>query len=382
MKTVIICISDPYLDRGLKLKEYYEKSGDEVLILTPDFSHRSKTRIEEHLAGVRYLPHLSYRKNLSFSRMAGHCLFSRTCRKELEKIRPDRIHCLIPANSLAGQMAKYKESHPGVLLVFDIIDMWPESLPVLSRFRGPAFKAWRKMRDSNLQAADSILTECSYYHKALSKQNPDIPFHTLYWMTEKRARFRPEFSGLPETLHLLYLGSVNNVVDIARITELLGQIVRRQPVTLEVIGAGEKKEFMLEQARLAGARVVDHGEIYSADRKAEIAASCHFGLNIVKAETYIGLSMKSLDYLAYGLPVINTVPADSFRMFSDGRAGFNLEAGKTAEFCSMLAELDNKDILTMKKNAASLYDEVFSENAFYASLDRAYQEIGHRSLES
>ena len=128
--TVIICISDTYLARGHVLADFYAQHGESTLILTPDFSHSHKKIIEQKEDGVMYLHHRRYSKNLSWQRIYGHIEFAKLARQVVEQIQPQRIHCLVPANSLAKQMDRYKKDHPQVELIFDINDLWPESLPI------------------------------------------------------------------------------------------------------------------------------------------------------------------------------------------------------------------------------------------------------------
>ena len=129
-KVAIVCAFDTYFDRVRMLRTYFEQKQDEVCVVTSDFSHRNKQSMK-YLSGADHLVHaFPYSKNLSIQRLFSHYMLARNMKKKLEEIRPDVIYCLVPANSLAKMMAQYKREHPEVKLYFDVIDLWPEAMPI------------------------------------------------------------------------------------------------------------------------------------------------------------------------------------------------------------------------------------------------------------
>lgn len=62
---------------------------------------------------------------------------------------------------------------------------------------------------------------------------------------------------------------------------------------------------------MAGGTPVDYDAIYDDDRKREILHDRHFGLNIYKEDVKIGLTMKSVDYIQFGLPLLNSISGDT-----------------------------------------------------------------------
>ena len=81
-------------------------------------------------------------------------------------MNPDLIHCLIPCNSLTKEMAIYKKNHD-CTLIFDVIDLWPETMPI-SKFKDKfPFTLWRNLRDDYLQYGDKVFVECDLYKDVL-----------------------------------------------------------------------------------------------------------------------------------------------------------------------------------------------------------------------
>ena len=365
LKTAILCISDVYLSRGLQLKKFYEARGDEVRVYTPDYSHRHKTRIDTPIKGVTYLPHRPYQKNLSWQRLAGHAQFARECRSEMEKWQPDRIHALIPANSLAREMAGYKRLHPQVKLYFDIIDLWPESLPVEWFQKTPAAVLWRHQRNPYLKYADELFTECALFSQVIHEQtglNPEV----LYWTIEDHQEsIGPRLD--PGRMSLCYLGSVNNIIDLDYMEQFLQALSDRVPVDLHLIANGEKKQEMVDRFSKI-VHVIDHGLVYDPKRKQDIFNQCSFGLNLMKSSVVIGLSMKALDYLQAGLPVINSLQGDLKEWIDQQHCGININRDSLDQTITSILSIPIPDQLAMRQRAARFYHEVLSLDAFEKHL--------------
>lgn len=385
-RIAILCISDPYMIRAGQLRDFYQKLGSEVLILTPDFSHRHKTRITAAEPGVRLIRHPAYRRNLSVSRLGGHWLFSKRCVPVLESFQPDLIHCLIPANSLVPRMKKYRNSHPECALIFDVIDLWPESLPVPKAEKIPGFTLWKQMRDRSLNAADLILTECGYYRGFLPESLP-YAAHPLYWAapdlagnesaSARPAADAPESASSSGTVELVYLGSMNNIFDLKSTVELLRQLSLRKPVRLHLIGSGENRDELCSQVRqLPGVELKDHGEVYEPEKKRAIFRQCAWGINLMKRDVRVGLSMKSIDYLENGLPLINSLSGDTWDFCERKNAGINLDASDISACAEAIAGISEEEYLKMSRNARKLYEEEFSTDAFEEHLYRALCDAG------
>ena len=68
MKVVIVNCFDTYEDRVLLLKEYFEKRGNAVRVITSDYRHFKKEYRTEKPKGFIFVHARSYTKNLSADR--------------------------------------------------------------------------------------------------------------------------------------------------------------------------------------------------------------------------------------------------------------------------------------------------------------------------
>lgn len=366
-KTALICISDTYLARGRQLRSFYLDEGDEVIVLTPDFSHRTKALIETEEEGVKLLEHRPYTKNLSWQRLLGHMEFAKRCREYLEEWQPDRIHCMVPANSLCREMALYKREHPEVVLFFDINDTWPESLPVGSWFQHlPPAWLWKGLRNRYLPEADHLFCECEHFRKMIQEQT-GIDSSVVNW-----ASSNPTLAASPRltdrSVTLCYLGFVNNIIDLDWMEHFFEELDKTHDITLHLIAQGQRKDEMVERLG-AHCTIIDHGAVYDPQKKQDIFDSCAFGLNIMKPSVEAGLSMKTVDYLQGGLPVINSLRGDVHDWIEKDGCGINIDREDPARTAAAIAECTYEDLMHMRKAARSVFNDYLSVEAFEQAMD-------------
>ena len=331
-RAYLISCSDHYDHRMCYWDRSLRSLGFATTYLTSDFSHNGKMQFHCTVPGCEQLHVRPYAKNLSLDRILSHRGFARSVLRHLEERRPAVVVALIPPNYLCKYLSIYKKRHPETVLIFDIFDLWPETFPSsrVKALLAPVFRVWSGLRDRNLRHADCVTTECEFFRRRLG-------------LEENRSRTLP-FSLPPydgpmarETLpkdraEIAYLGAVNNLIDIPRITALLAALSRRMPVTLHVIGAGEQYGAFCHAVQDAGIKVRDHGKILDEPEKHRILSGCHFGLNIMKESVCIGLTMKSVDYFRHGLPILSTIGGDTASLIDDEGVGIRFTtAEETAE---------------------------------------------------
>ena len=299
MKAVVLTCYESNEERMMLVIKSLESEGFEVVSYTSNFSHIRKEYRNNIPEGVIALRANSYRKNLSVSRLYSHNKFAKDVFKRVRKDKPDLLYVIVPANSLVKEAYKYKRE-TGVKLIMDIIDMWPESLPVSSKIKNLfPFKLWKSYRSKYINCADRLITECNLYHEILESEYKG-EINTLYWARDlKPVRYN---LNLGDNLSLLYIGSINNIINTDLMVKLIENYSKK--VTMHIIGDGENKDEMIDKLNKV-CEVFYHGPVYDVEKKKEIFSKCHAGLNLYKSDLYIGLTVKSIDYFNFGLPVIN-----------------------------------------------------------------------------
>lgn len=368
MKVGIVCAFDTYFDRLALLKEYYEEKGAQVIVYSSNFSHRQKEKLEHHPLVDVMVPTKPYHKNLSIARLRSHVDFSREVKKLLEKTDFDLVHVMVPCNSLVKYVPKHQFK-----LVFDVIDLWPETLPI-SRFKNWfPFTVWKNMRDKEIDQADLIFMECKLYQSVLQKVE-DKKYKTLYW-ARKEEPMKTEVQLRQEEVRFCYLGSINHIIDIDFIVNLLKECAKYRRVSIDLIGDGESKNELIQSLKQYGIHVKDHGKVYDQKEKQAIFDGCNFGLNVMKESVVVGLTMKSLDYMCAGLPIINTIGGDTKDFCSQYDMGFHVphdQIGVAAQKICSQTIMENQ----MQRTAIQkLYRDHFTKDSFFETMDQAMEDL-------
>jgi glycosyltransferase involved in cell wall biosynthesis len=370
---VMITCFEFYEKRMMAAAKQLADMGYDLIFIESDFRHLQRERRTDQKENLIFIPTKSYRKNLSFARINSHRLFAKAALKKAETLNPDLLYVVVPPNSLVQRTAEYKERHPEVTVIFDVLDLWPETLPIKKVENTPPYRYWKALRDQYLGCADHVFTECDLFRSVIDISALDGKVSTLYLSRQMRP-FSSEPSLDTKSVNLAYLGSINNIIDIPKICALVQAIAVKKPVTVHVIGNGEKKDAFLEELKKAGAVVAFYGELYDMEEKQRIFDQCHFGINILKDTVCIGLTMKSIDYFECGLPVINSISGDTAEFIDRYQVG--IACGKTAEETaeSIFRSLD-EEYLSMRGNCRKLFEEQFSHHCFERKFRQGMQHI-------
>ena len=356
-KVCIINCFDTYEQRVDLLYHYFKKMGAETIVYTSDFRHFEKKQRMERKCDYKYLHAWPYKKNISAKRLISHVLLAKTIFKVIEKQNFDLLWVLIPPNSFVKEAARYKVNHRKTKLIFDIIDLWPETMPITIFKNSFPFAMWRNLRNRYLDIADKIVTECNLYQRELPIKIRE-KLHTIYLAREIKTVDFTTLDLPKDRVSLCYLGSINNIIDISSIVELIQTIILKKPVELHIIGDGEKRELLIESCKNAGAKVCFHGIIYDAEEKQKIFNSCHYGLNFMKKSVFVGLTMKSMDYFEAGLPIINNIHGDTWDIIDEFHLGINYNG----EFELMEYSLE------LRKKTREYFEKNFSLECFYKNV--------------
>lgn len=373
MKVMIVSAFDTYEEIRIKyLKKYFEKKEFEVKCVVSDFSHRfKKFRIENNeCTSIKTLP---YKRNLSFKRLYSHVKFSGDVFKVAEKYKPDILYVIIPPNSLAYYCGKFKKNHNHTKLIFDIFDLWPETMPLgkMKNLLKCPFNIWKDIRNNNLKYADYVITECDLYQEVLKNKLVNLNSSTLYLCKEEQEKSLIEELEC-SMLNICYLGSINNIIDIDMIENVLVAINQYKKVVFHIIGDGESCSKFIDTMREGDIEVIYHGKVFDEKEKKIIMSKCHFGLNIMKESVVVGLTMKSIDYFEAGLPILNTIKADTYKLVKEYQCGYNFNENNKEEVVQAILLLNNEQIIKMKYRSKQVYLEKFSENAFYVQLETIF----------
>ena len=352
---ILISCFDWYVNRLKYIDKYLQDRGYSTLVLISDFNHSIKKN-DTHLnyvKNLRYIHVPQYEKNVSIRRLWSHWCFTGNIRYFIENKKPDFVYCLVPPNSLVKGLVILKKKQ-GFRLVFDVIDLWPESFPKNCTNSYP-FSVWRNYRDLYIDKADCIVLECEYYMRILSKYVDSDKVNVLR-LIKKTLPIVNKVALNKDSINLCYLGSINSLIDIEKIFSIVRVLKKIKLVRVKIIGDGEKKDEYIKSLKKEDVDVEYYGKIFDDTEKQKIFADCHFGINIYKSSIEVGLTMKSVDYFQMGIPIINSISGDTREFVKKYGVGINMEDIEESVVVDFLNSMEDR-----KAKVVSVFNEFISE---------------------
>ncbi len=372
MKAILISCFDWYEKKLKTIKEILEQHGFKTMIVLSDYDHDSKKICLKYSEVCKYVHVPKYKKNISAQRLFSHYIFAKKVFNIFKHYNPDLIYALLPPNFVAKSCIKYKKNNENVSVIFDVIDMWPESMPLKFAKGTPLYILWTNLRNSNLKYADYVFTECQLYQKELKQYLPKY-YDTLHLFKDQTEEQRQlVLDNIEEIRHdnshiiIGYLGSINNIIDISSIRRVIYLLTTQYKVELRIIGGGESKDILLDSLKMCGVKVKYYGKIFDEKKKIEILTPCDFALNLMKDTVKVGLTIKSIDYFSYGIPIINNIKGDTWNLVEKEKIGlnFNLQT-----FLDDVEEY--REIIGLHEKTLNIYKKLFTKDVFIKKFEES-----------
>lgn len=351
------------------VETYLKDKGYTCKVISSDFDHRNKCYYENGRPNLELIHVPEYKKNLSFSRIYSHYIFAKKIYQRLRELNPVLVYGSAPPNFLFKYISRFKKKNIKAKLIYEIGDMWPETLPLSKKIKivaSPLLLVWSKLRNKYLKYADFVIYECNLFKDSLQKYHPKTRCSTIYLCKEDFYK-NDKFNNYEiDNLDIAYVGSINNIIDVDLIVRVLKKIMNYRELTFHIIGDGEKKDELTKKCRIANIQYFDYGIVYDDEQKKQILEKCQFGLNIMKKSVKVGATMKSLEYFHWGLGLINNIPADTHQIVEAFNCGFNV-SNDSEQALESLAKKINKmsevQLNDMRMNSRIVYNYMFAEPA-------------------
>lgn len=381
-KAVIISCFDWYEKRLKFIKEVLQNDY-EVRIITSDFNHATKKKIEKN-SNCIYLKVPKYKKNLSLARIKSHLKFGKECNEYIRSFKPDLIYLLVPPNNTAEYCLKYVKKHNNTKYILDIIDMWPESMPIETKWKFLFEKKWISMRNRSIRKADCVITECELYINNLYQYDRNIKTETLHLYKDEQEEEQKLINKLinrrklemnENSIVLGYLGSINYIIDIEAILNTVKALKKQYKlIEFRIIGDGEQRKYLINELEKIGIKILFYGKIFDEKEKINIMSACNYAFNVMKSSVLVGLTIKSIDYFSYGIPIINNIPGDTWKLIEQYNAGINISMDWNNNEKKLNAIDCNKRAL-QAVNARTMYLKEFTPEAFKNKAKKIFDKI-------
>ena len=311
------------------------KSGHKVVWWVSNFEHRSKKfrslswediQVNSNFL-IRIVPSTPYSSHISLSRIRYERTFARRmCERASESLPPDVIILAEPAIFISPAIIKLIRCWKTKLVV-DILDLWPElfqiTLPVVLSGLGKLIFFPLYMRRAALfRRADAIVGATKdYLQVALSIVDKRIS-EVVYLGVDVRGiqddmqllSGNPFTEGLGELskssqeIWTIYAGTLGNNYDIKTIILAAELLVHQNPlVKILVAGDGPLKAGVLAAIKGKNAKNLIYVGALSAQQLTYLYGFCDIALSTYVAGSTVSMPLKAYDYIAAGLPIINSL---------------------------------------------------------------------------
>ncbi len=348
----------------------FARAGHNVTLWSSDFSHAKKAP-RALASGARWegdgfrlvlVPTPPYPRNVCLRRIISHRAFARNLRTlaELEPQSPDLVVASMPPIASASALAAFCRAR-GIAFVVDVMDAWPENFErVVPRWMLAPLRARARRIYRSAQGVSAVAARYLDLAKSYGAQSP---MHLAYHGIELsppvlRKQVRPVFS---EPFRLVYVGTMGASYDLETVIDA----VREMPdVELDLAGAGPKEAAL--RTRASGCtRIRFHGYLGEGELHS-LLAQADAGLVPMFDDSCVGVPYKLADYVAAGVPVVNTLHGETERLLAEHGAGVTCATGNVHALCAAVADLRARDATALRAGALSLA-RVFDADAVYSA---------------
>ena len=366
---------DASISRSNMAYNYFEARGYTTKVLYSSFSHSlKKQRVISNNKFIS-LKTLSYKSSLSIRRILSYFIFAIKVFKFLGKNKFDIVYINLPPNSIACSVLLRKNSYSK--LIVDIIDLWPESFPTNNNL----IKKYilnissiipKKVRKKAIDYSDFCITESHFFYKQLNLQNKNNNsiIHIKKFQNEP-----PMYENFSKELSIIYLGNIGYIYDFESLFKIIKGVQKKRKVELHIFGLGPLSDWFFMNLKSKKINFQFHGASFDESLKREIISKCWFGFNGYKNDTEVALSYKSVDYLSYGVPLLNSTKSDTMQLVTDENIGYNFHSDSLNEVINELSNIGYEELVKMKRNSYRTFQNKFSGESYFQEMDLVMANI-------
>ncbi len=361
----------------------------EVELVTSDFYHGNKSRIRinegKYSFKITLLHEKDYKKNISLKRFFAHYCWGKEVYKYLKRRKkPDVVYCAVPTLYAPYLISKYCKKN-GIPFAIDVQDIWPDAfkmvftIPVISNIM---FYPLKVIANNIYSRADLIIAVSkTYLDRALMNNKDSVNSHVVFLGTnlDEFDIYKNDNSieiEKKDELWIGYCGSLSASYDLSCIIDALALIGDDHNV-LVVMGDGPKREEFEKRAQEKGIQFKFTGRLSYKDMCC-LLAKCDIAVNPISHRAAQSIINKHADYVAAGLPIVNTQENEEFRNLIDYYdMGLNCNNGDAKDLADKLLLLINsKDARErMGKNARRCAEELFDRKKTYQIIKKEIKQL-------
>ncbi len=360
-------VGEPYFNRFLFLAELLSRTYD-VTLVTSRFRHFDKlhrTGNATATQGIKLvlLDEPGYVSNVSIRRAYSHYIF----RKNFEAwfCHQDCFDVVYSAYPLIGTNAFLAKRRriSGFKFIVDIQDVWPESIvsafPV-TRFFPKSFLPFSSQADFVYRSADAIIAVSeTYLERALSVASPTHS-ECVYIGADFELLEDASAAQLDSNyVHFCYVGTLSYSYDLITVVQGIEKLaLEGNKVMLHIFGGGpEEAELRAKSC----SSVVFHGFVPYTEM-ISFLKGCQVAINPIRSHASQTVTNKLSDYLAIGMPVLNSQEGDEISTLLLKVGGGSYKSGSVSSF------VDSVRSMLLKQNFERFPNPMFDRSKTYLRM--------------
>lgn len=375
--------------------------GHRVVWWISNFEHRSKTfrspgwediHVNPNFM-IRVVPSTPYTSHISLGRIRYEKTFARRlCERAAESDNPDIIILAEPALFVSPFVLKLIRQWK-IKLVVDILDLWPElfhiALPMwLAKMGRLIFFPLYMRRAALFKRADAIVSATKDYLD-VAQRIVDKPISAVVYLgvdvygiqagmlaSDILPEALRERQKAPRELWAIYAGTLGNNYDIPTIllaAELLAAKVC--PVTILIAGDGPLKSEVLAAIERKNLKNLIYVGSLSAQAITQLYGHCDIALSTYIAGSTVSMPLKAYDYIAAGLPIVNSLDRELGSIIREKHIGLQYEPQNPVSLSEAIQKLAGnlemrKEMSENAKCLASSFNEADQHRKFVDIVER------------
>jgi glycosyltransferase involved in cell wall biosynthesis len=252
--------------------------------------------------------------------------------------------------------------HFHVPLIIDVFDLWPELFKLafphpFRRLAPVALFPLYELRKHNLRRATAITALCDTYLQAAIRAAPKLrngavltvfngidvsAFRKVSHGDDAMAVLAAGKGKGPGDVWAIYAGSLGNNYDIMALLNASRTLAQREnPAKIKILIAGEgqlRKQVTAFIERLRPNNLVFLGKL-DYEQLIKLYSICDIGLCAYSPDSNVAMPDKAYDYMAAGLPIVNSLRGELEAFLKKHRIGVQYSAGDSSSLVSTLDDL-------------------------------------------
>jgi glycosyltransferase involved in cell wall biosynthesis len=361
-------------------------AGSDFHVLERSYARRAGARdsrtIDETVDGVRmrWLWASPYERN-DGKRIANWLSFARSVVRVRWRDDPPDVVLGSSPHLFAALAAWRVARRLDVPFVLEIRDLWPESLGVVGRVRGPGYWALWLLARFLYRGATRVIVLARGVQAYLERQGIDASRIVYIPNGADVGAFAGHSDSANGAMRVVYAGAHGPANGLDAVIDAAALLRNESRIEFLLVGDGPAKAALVERARALGLTNVEFQESVPKARIPQVLASCDAGLMVLKDLPLFAFGVspnKLFDYWGAGLPVVCNVPGEVAGWVRDANGGVQASDATPQALAEAIRALASMDHERRKALGAAGRDWVRREHdrpVLAARLDAAVRPL-------